>query len=261
MPDQPQLDQPTSVARRSLGPSPWIWMIVGCVLVAASGVVRIRQEQLFADASLSVKQSPFPLRDLPTSLGGHWEMIKEEELEAETQQIAGCSDYMYRFYANNHTGVTLKVLVAFGPATQVFPHSPDICFPAQGYQATGKTRRVNVPVKTAGATSSPEDESEVSTTVPFRAMIFTRPEAGREEYIESYFSFWHDGRWDPDANETKRKFQHRPAMFKIQVDRGISSRERDVAQSASEEFVTALVTELNQRIDDWIKNPNLQVSE
>lgn len=253
MPDQPQLDQPVPVARRPLGPSPWIWMIVGCVLVAASGLVRVRQEQLFADASLSVKESPFPLRDLPTSLGGHWEMIQEEELEAETQQIAGCSDYMYRFYANTHTGVMLKVLVAFGPATQVFPHSPDICFPSQGYQATGKTRQVPVAVNSS--------ESEVSPTVPFRAMTFSRPNAGREEYIESHFSYWHDGRWDPDAKDTKQKFQHRPAMFKVQVDRTISSSERDASQSASEEFVAALVTELNQRIDKWVNSPDPDVSE
>lgn len=253
MPDQHQLDQPVPVTRRPLGPSPWIWMIVGCVLVAASGVVRVRQEQLFADASLSVNQSPFPLRDLPTTLGGHWEMIQEEELEAETQQIAGCSDYMYRFYANTHTGVTLKVLVAFGPATQVFPHSPDICFPSQGFQATGKARRVNVTVK------SPD--SEVSTTVPFRAMTFSRPDAGREEYIESHFSFWHDGRWDPDAKDTKRKFQHRPALFKVQVDRTTSPVERGSSQSASEEFLAALVTELNQRINEWTNNPNPHVSE
>lgn len=259
MPDEPQLDQSAPVVRRPLGPSPWIWMIVGCVLVAASGVVRIRQEQLFADASLSVKQSPFPLRDLPTVLGGHWEMIREEELEPETQQIAGCSDYMYRFYANTHTGVTLKVLVAFGPATQVFPHAPDICFPSQGYQATGKTRRANVPVKTSDMTPAPE--SEPIATIPFRAMIFSRPDAGREEFIESHYSFWHDGRWDPDARETKRKFQHRPAMFKVQVDRTITSGERESSQSASEEFVAALVTELNQRIDEWINHPDPHVSE
>jgi hypothetical protein len=234
-------------------------MIVGCVLVAASGVVRLRQEQLFADASLSVKQSPFPLRSLPTVLGGHWEMIQEEELEAETQQIAGCSDYMYRFYANTHTGVTLKVLVAFGPATQVFPHSPAVCFPSQGFQAAGSGRRVNVPVKTPDEAESAGPEA--STLIPFRAMTFSRPEAGREEYIESYYSFWHDGHWDPDAKDTKRKFQHRPAMFKVQVDRTISPRERQTTQSASEEFVAALIAELNHRIDEWIDQPDPHVSE
>ena len=188
-------------------------------------------------------------------------MIQEEELEAETQQIAGCSDYMYRFYANTHTGVTLKVLVAFGPATQVFPHSPDICFPSQGFQAAGSARRVNVPVpvKTSDGTNSSEPEG--SATVPFRAMTFSRPSAGREEYIESHYSFWHDGRWDPDAKDTRRRFQHRPAMFKVQVDRTISPRERDSAQSASEEFVASLIAELNHRIDEWINHPDPHVSE
>ncbi|MEW4571261.1 exosortase-associated EpsI family protein [Tautonia sp. JC769] len=259
MPDQPQLDQSAPVARRPLGSSPWIWMIVGCALVAASGVVRLRQEQLFADASLSVKQSPFPLRSLPTVLGGHWEMIQEEELEAETQQIAGCSDYMYRFYANTHTGVTLKVLVAFGPATQVFPHAPDVCFPSQGFQLSGNARRVNVPVESAQA-ASPDDPGG-STIVPFRAMTFSRPNAEREELIESHYSFWHDGRWDPDAKETRRKFQHRPAMFKVQVDRTTSLREQEASQSASEEFVAALIAELNHRIDEWIDHSNPRVSE
>lgn len=241
------LDQTTPTRR--LGPSPWGWMILACVLVAASGVVRVSQERLFADAARAAEKPPFTLRDLPQSLNGEWQMEGEElELDDRTQQIAGCTEHMYRDYVDNHTGVVLRVLVAFGPAIQVFPHSPDVCFPAHGYKPRGETRRREVALKS----------SDPDSTATFNAMTFGRSGGGSEELVEVYYSYWHDDHWDPEAKQTKHRFQHRPAMFKVQVERTINPNETKApSQSPIEEFIAALVPEINQRLNTHANDDRL----
>lgn len=224
-----------------LGPSPWTWMILACVVIAGSGLIRVNQERAFADAARSAEQSPFPIRDLPRELGSHWKMVGDERnLDAETLQIAGCSDYLYRQYVDSRTGVTLTVLVSFGPAMQVFPHSPIVCYPANGYSKRAGPVQRSVKVGDDG----PGDRAV------FSVLAYDRPGGGLEDLKEVYYTYWHDGQWDPDASETKRRFYHRPAMFKIQVERPITSDEIN-AGSPIEEFVAALVPEINRRIEQW----------
>lgn len=248
MPEQ-LLDQAPAVRRR--GPSPWTWMIVACALVALSGVVRVNQERLFADAARTAETPPFSLRDLPRSLGGLWTMVGDEnELPAETLQIAGCTDYVYRDYVDDSTGVQLRVLVAFGPAIKVFPHSPVVCFPANGFKARGEAKQRDVSFDEPDSDSA--DGASSPDSAPFRAMTFGRSGGGREELVEVYYSFWHDGLWDPDASQTKRRFQHRPALFKIQVERLINPSEQTKTENSPiEGFLADLVPEINRRIDDW----------
>ena len=202
-------DTNTAQKIRRLGPSPWPWMIVACALVAASGFVRINQERQFADAARSVETAPFSMRDLPKELGEHWIMDGDEQiLDAKTQQIAGCSDYMCRTYIDDRTGVRLTVLVAFGPADRVFYHSPVECFPANGFQHRGGPWRRGV------AIANTDRESESGRKVPFAALAYGKSGGGLESLTEVYYSFWHDQRWSPYAEKTSKLFRHRPAMFK-----------------------------------------------
>lgn len=228
---------PRSGAAR-LGPSPWLWMILGCLIVSLSGLARINKERLVADAVRSSEETPFPIKDLPRQLGEHWEMVGDEiELERETLQVAGCSDYFYREYTDKRTKVTLQVLVSFGPAVRIFPHSPIVCYPASGFEKHGGPWKQVIPL----------GGSEEEETATFSELIYTRPGGGVQELKEVYYSFWHDGRWDPDAK--KQNFYRHPGMFKIQVERSITAAEAKVRSSPSEEFIVALIPEINRRIE------------
>lgn len=239
-----KIDRAPATIRRP-GPPPWTWMILACALVGASGLVRVHQERLFADAARDAQVSPFQIKELPKVVG-NWVRVGEDmQLEAQTLQIAGCTDYMYRNYSDERTGVTLTVLVAFGPAIRVFPHSPDVCFPANGYELRGGPRIRNVEVEGPG----PEDGSAPKRTVPFKASAYGKDGGGSEELREVYYTFWHDGRWDPEAAETKNRFQHRPALFKVQVERSINPNEINAPSSSIENFVASLIPEIDRRIE------------
>jgi len=220
-----------------LGPSPWLWMVLACVFLATSGAIRVYQERQFDAAAREVKVAPFPLKNLPQSLG-RWRMSGEEqELDPDTLEIAGSSDYMARTYVDDQTGVPLSALVVFGPAEQVFPHDPTVCFPAFGYQTARGVRNHTI--------STPDGP------VTFASAIYTKQGGGVPEYVEVYFSFRHDGQWSPAASETRKQFRHKPAMFKIQVQRPIGPQEIESGSdvpSPIEEFLEQLVPVLEEYI-------------
>lgn len=223
---------------RPLGPSPWPWMVLACAIVAASGLIRVNQESAFADAAQSAEIAPFRMADLPPQLGEHWEQVGEDQiLEEETLQIAGCADYVIRNYVDNRTGVSLTVLVAFGPADRVFPHSPVVCFPANGFQPRGGPWRREVKVG--------ESPSEEGRKFVFNAQVYGKPGGGVEELREVYYTFWHDGTWSP--NQSQNLFRHRPAMFKIQVERPVVPGEARGEGSPIEGFLQDLVPEVERR--------------
>lgn len=214
-------------------------MILACVIVAASGAVRINQESEFADAARSAEISPFRMADLPPLLGENWEQVGEDQvLEEETLQIAGCADYVLRNYVDNRTGVTLTVLVSFGPAERIYPHSPVVCFPANGFQMRGGPWQRTVEVEGT--------DSEEPQNTRFKALVYGKPGGGVEDLREVYYSFWHNGEWL--ADHPHNFFRHRPAMFKIQVERPVILGEaRGEGSRPIEGLLRDLVPEIERR--------------
>lgn len=222
-----------------LGPSPWLWMVLGCLIVALSGLARINKERLEANAVRAAEVTPFPIRDLPRELGENWEMVGDElELDRQTLQIAGCSDYFFREYVDKRTRVSLTVLVSFGPAVRVFPHSPLVCFPASGFEKRGGPWMKTIPL----------GDSEEDGSAAFSSLVYTRPGGGVEELKEVYYSFWHAGQWNPEARQ--QDFYRRPGMFKVQVERLVTADEANDRSSPAEDFLAALVPVINRQIEE-----------
>ncbi|CAN5783716.1 hypothetical protein BH23PLA1_BH23PLA1_00480 [soil metagenome] len=217
------------------GPSPWTWALIAAGLLAIAGGVRTWQDHRFEAAVLDAQAPPYPMSDLPGTVGP-WRMLGDEgQLDDRTIQIAGCSDYITRTYVDERTGVSLTVLVAYGPAERVFPHSPLVCFPAVGFAPDGERRSHPIPTDRDPAL--------------FRSSVYARRDAGNAERVEVYYSFRHAGRWSPDAAETQNRFRHDPAMFKVQVQRLVApGEERGGSDNPIEGFLAELVPEIERRL-------------
>ena len=115
-------------------------MTLACVLLGASGGVRAWQDHRFATVQSLVVVSPFPLKDLPQTLGD-WRAQEgsDASLDPEVARIAGSSDHVIRTYTNATTGQSLTVLILFGPAQVVYGHQPAVCYPSAGYRPVAET--------------------------------------------------------------------------------------------------------------------------
>jgi len=206
-------------------------MTLACVLLAASGGVRIWQGRRLEAASQGARVTPFALKDLPSTLG-RWHLREHLHIEPDQLQIAGSTDYVARTYVDELTGVTLTVLVAFGPAERVFAHTAEVCFPAIGY-----------------ALAEGAEGHEVANDpgpARFRSLVYAKNQGGTIDRQEVYYSFRHADRWAPDEAGRRKLFRRSPAMFKVQVQRQVAPGERRGSDSPCEQFLGVLLPEIER---------------
>ena len=59
----------------------------------------------------------------------------ENTLEPEIARIAGATDHLIRTYVDEKSGQTAAVMILYGLAYIVWPHTPDACYPANGFRS------------------------------------------------------------------------------------------------------------------------------
>jgi len=212
------------------------WAIVGCALMTTSGIVRAIQERRFAVEKGYLEDCPFPLTSLPKELDG-WRVIdgQDKTLDAPTARITGATEHVMRTYVDELTGVTLSVLILFGPAEPVLPHTPQICYPACGFTPTEEASQRIV--------KGPNNQSYT-----FRSGVYAKS-GGRALVREvAYHSFRLEGPWSPDI-ATGRKFPRKnPGIFKVQIQRRVAEGELREHDDPIEQFLSRLIPEIDRRI-------------
>ena len=156
---------PTVVPPRGVTAGTWARVALVCVLLAASGGVRWWQARRFQALSEAWKESPFPLEELPLSIGP-WRG-EAVQMDEQIARATGATDHILRRYVNQTTGVKVDVIVLYGPATSVFIHRPETCYPSAGFEMADAPTAHTVE---AGALHA-----------PFRALVYVRGEGGQTE--------------------------------------------------------------------------------
>lgn len=224
---------PTSgVASRRAIDSGWAWMGLACLLIAASGLVREYQDRQFGVVRSNVPPCPFPIEQVPTRIGD-WASLPEGEVKLDplTIRITGSTDHILRTYQNELTGARLSVLVLYGPAEAVSPHTPEVCYPATGYDVEQSGSEVAIPVGERPA--------------QFRQAVYSRAGGGRRDRAKVSYSFRLEGDWAPDIAVGKKFHRINAGIVKVQIQRVLGPTE--VADSENEpidEFLGALIPEI-----------------
>jgi Protein of unknown function (DUF3485) len=203
-------------------------------MLAASWAVRAWQDHKLTVAAQDASEAPIQLTRLPARIGTWKAMGADQKMDSKTIQIAGCSDYMSRMYADERTGVVVTALVAYGPAEKIVGHTPAVCFPAVGFE------REAGPVDRAIGADGRSAE--------LRSWVFIKPDPLAKERVNVYAAFRHAGHWTPDSSGSRKRFRHEPGMFKIQVERRIGSKERCDPGNPIEQFSSALIAEMEREL-------------
>lgn len=214
--------------------SPWVWMAVTCLLLGISGGVRFWREWTFSALAEESAACPFALSDLPRELGT-WQAKDNAEiqLDPEVARFAGASDHIMRDYHDQKTGELASVMALYGLGTMVYLHSPEVCYPAAGYQLfMGPVdRTIEVP--------------GLSGPLRYRWAVYRKQVGGLSRYEEVYHAFLHHGDWVTDASDRWKTFRHYPGLFKIQVARIVSALPED-----SQGPCLSLLGEMARQIQD-----------
>ncbi len=213
----------------------WLDVILVCVLLTSSGLVRTWQDHRFDAAKHRVVTPLFPLKELPTKLG-KWKLKDgaQTKLDPQVAQIAGAVDSLIRSYVDESTGVVVTVLVLYGRAEEAVPHIPEACYPSTGYTLVDDVFEVGL------------DTGSVPSS--FRSLVYQKEGGAVTGRQEVYYAFRHEGRWTPEVAGNWRTLRYSPAVFKVQTQRAISDHERRNVDNPSEQFLTVFIKALEERI-------------
>jgi len=228
--------------------SGWAWMTVACLLIGVSGMVRTFQDRQFGLVKSSVPPSPFPLDEVPARIG-EWSSIEHDDIKLDplTVRITGSTDHIQRTYLDRLTGTKISVLILYGPAEPVAPHTPEACYPATGWAPEERVSEFKLPLQGEEAR--------------FRRGIYTRPGAGRPERAKVYYSFRLGGDWAPDIAIGKKFHRTNAGILKVQIQRLMGPNEHARAENEPvETFLAELIPELESRIAESAARPALPAS-
>jgi hypothetical protein len=204
---------------------------LACALVLGSGAVRWYQARRVEAMLRLERESPFPLDSLPMTLGD-W-VGEKTELDPQIVAGTGSNDLITRRYVNRVTGVAVQVIVLHGPASDIFVHTPELCYPKAGYSAAGEVMDRTIPLADAGA--------------PFRSTAYTKGDPARPDTQEVIFSWRYNGRWTTTVNRPK-EMARVAGMYKVQVARKLQANEARTVADPCEAFLELLVPVLEARI-------------
>jgi hypothetical protein len=220
-----------------------VWVVVACLLLGASAVVREIQERRHSDDTNYMEDCPFPLGQIPRTLGRWKNTTDDQKLDSKTLLITGGKDYSIRMYTDETTGVKLVVLLLYGPLEPVVPHVPEVCYPANGFQ------RVDLPLeRTLEFTSQDASGKETGQ----RKAVFRSAVYGKGRALEGvYHSFRFQGEWSPDPGAGQKLPRRKPGVFKVQIQRLVvpgESRNGDKYPEPIETFLDYLIPAIEQEI-------------
>jgi hypothetical protein len=236
---RPPMSSPIQVPRQPMAAkafmSPWKWMAVTCLILGISGGVRYWREWKFASLAEKNEAAPFPLAQLPRA-AGTWQAGEnsETQLNPDVARIAGSTDHVVRNYLDEKTGEQASILVLYGLAATVFAHTPEVCYPASGYQI------VKGPVD--GTLTVPG----VTVPVRYRWAIYVKRNGGTYRYEEAYYTFLHNGEWLPDIAGRWKMFRYHPGIFKVQISHPVTNLTEDGKGTPCELLLTEIIRQVNE---------------
>jgi hypothetical protein len=218
-------------------------MITTCFLLATSGGIRFWRESQFETIARENESCPFALNEFPKTLGT-WHMKepdpeddgKTPELDPQIARLAGANAYLLQNYVDQKSGKVVLVLILYGKANSVFGHSPEICYPANGYQL----------VTPPGVAEHQFSDSTSRFPVRFRSAFFSKIVGATNQYEEVTYTFYHNEQWLPEVANQWKLFRYHPGMFKILLQQ--PTTDLSTHNSPSESLLREIVREVNTRI-------------
>jgi hypothetical protein len=207
------------------------------LLLGISGGIRFWREWQFAALAARSEACPFPLAEVPRVMGT-WQAAAgaDTKLDPDVAVTAGASDHVARDYIDEKTAERASALILYGLGNLVSLHTPDICYPAAGYQLVKGPidRSITVP--------------GITGPVRYRWAIYMKRVGRVSRYEEAYCTFRHRGEWLPETARSRWKmFRYDPGLFKIQIARSISSLSES-GEGPCEDLLKQIVRRINDRL-------------
>ena len=166
---------------------------------------------------------------------GDWRGIDLDDMDKRTMNAAGAVGSLSREYTHRiNKEWKVRVHIVCGRMVDVFFHTPDRCYPANGFST------VSDPAKQI-VMFGPKRELKAE----FMTASFLKSDRRGSSPLQIFWNWSADGQWEaPDAPKLKYAGQH--ALYKVYLESGAPNSQQGVNESPSVEFARVLLPELTK---------------
>jgi hypothetical protein len=232
------VDSPVALApdaapvARSGRAAAWARVAIACALLLGSAAVQWAQDrQTRADLEEGRRRFRIDLAAIPLKMGS-WEGT-DTRLDPIISRGTGADQVVTRRYVDENTGATIELILLYGPAVDMYTHIPDACYPAAGFTSVGE--------------SATREVAAGPYHAPFRTYVYSKGEGAQTDLQEVYYSWRRPGGWSPDV-ATQKVFERIPSMYKVQLARRVTDRERRDVGNPCEAFLRELLPRIESRL-------------
>jgi hypothetical protein len=108
-------------------------VIVAVLLIVGLTIIEFNMTDRLADTNVSAEQRAALLDKVPSTVGD-WHG-DDTPVDPNVRKTAGAIGAVQREYHNVRTGEKVRLWLIVGHAREVSFHTPDVCYPGQGFQA------------------------------------------------------------------------------------------------------------------------------
>jgi hypothetical protein len=170
---------------------------------------------------------------------GDW-VGKDEEVSKEVQEGAGAVAHVSRVYTNEQTGEVVALWLIAGHAKDIVRHTPDICYPAQGYRRARNEMTHKLPTQDGSeatfwtAEFSPDDQASAGNRRVFWAWSITPSDNSPPK-------------WQAPSSP-RATFRNTPSLFKMYFTSLVMVPNEEPSESPCTPFARICIPEVNKAL-------------
>lgn len=154
------------------------------------------------------------VESLPKQIGP-WRFQRSYEFDQRALNMLQCENYVNANYVHDETGETVGVALIVGLYGPMSVHSPEICYPASGYQIIAAKEKRTIAGPTGGSANYSSTQSANDRENAFWVTTFESKTLG-EPPLHVYYA-WSRGQIWEAADWPRFEFGGVPALYKLQV--------------------------------------------
>jgi exosortase len=208
-------------------------LLIAITIVLWSGVTQGRWSGRWK-VSQEVELAVARLKRIPLAIG-EWRG-NPQHVEPRAMIAAGLDGLLIRRFQNMRTGRTIDVVLVCGRPGPVSVHTPDICYPAAGYEMTQ-----------AKMVTFSEQIGTPNVPVEFIRADFGRQGAFPPEHLRIYWSLGAAGAWRVPSSP-RLAFASLPFLYKMYLFYQSAGDNDPVEEESFADFLRRLVPELEKAL-------------
>jgi hypothetical protein len=218
-------------------------IILAVLLIVGLTIVEIKMTDRLASTNVTAEQRAELLAKVPSTVGD-WR-ADDIPVDPHVRKLAGAIGAVQREYRNIRTGEKVRLWLIVGHARSVSNHTPDICYPSQGFEQRASENSMYTMVV--------PDQNDT----PFLTNTFSRQNSSGQQ-LERVFWTWYNpmnpenhGKvvWEASTN-ARWHFGNTRALYKMYFTSSMRDLKETADQSPSVRFARDFLPVVNKALTE-----------